>query len=179
MPEIEIRHAISSDIPALVAIDHSYTSDYVWQMEIQQNNGQILAKFREIHLPRSVRVDYPRPFRKLVDEWTHRSGLLVAVHNGKAAGYASIMLNIAPVTSWVTDLVINRRMRRQGIGSALVFAAEEWGRNHECRSLVLEMQPKNHPAINMAHKLGFGFCGFNDRYYENHDIGLFFTKSII
>jgi hypothetical protein len=33
MPEIEVRPAIEADIPTLVKIDHSYTSDHVWQMD--------------------------------------------------------------------------------------------------------------------------------------------------
>jgi hypothetical protein len=30
----------------------------------------------------------------------------------------------------------------------------------------------------MAQKLGFEFCGYNDRYFANRDIGLFFAKSL-
>lgn len=178
MPEIEIRPAISSDIPALMAIDHTYSSDFVWQMEIQAEEAQIGVSFREIRLPRSVRVEYPRPIRSLADEWTQRSGLLVALLNGEVVGYISMMLNIAPVTTWVTDLTVMRRLRRQGIGSTLVLAAQEWGSQHDSRRIVLEMQPKNYPAIHMAQKLGFDFCGYNDRYFANHDIALFFAKPL-
>lgn len=178
MPEIHIRPALSSDIPALIAIDHAYSSDYVWQMEIQAEQGQIGVSFRQIRLPRSVRVEYPRPVHNLPEEWTNRHGLLVALLEGEPVGYISLMLNIAPLTAWATDLVVTRRLRRQGIGSALVLAAQDWGEAHDCRRLVLEMQPKNHPAIQMAQKLGFDFCGYNDRYYANHDIGLFFAKGL-
>lgn len=178
MPEIEIRPAISSDLTRLCAMDHSYTSDYVWQMEIQQADGQVTARFREVHLPRSVRVKYPRDYRKLKDDWTQRSGLLVSVFAGEPVGYVSMMLNIAPVTCWITDLVVKRRLRHQGIGTALLLAAREWGRHHECRNLVLEMQPKNYAYIQLAIKLGFDFCGYNDRYYANRDISLFFSKSL-
>jgi ribosomal protein S18 acetylase RimI-like enzyme len=44
--------------------------------------------------------------------------------------------------------------------------------------MVLEMQPKNYPAIQLAQKLGFDFCGYNDRYYANRDIALFFAKGL-
>lgn len=178
MPEIEIRPAIAEDIPALMAIDHSYTSEYVWQMELQVEEGQIGVAFREIRLPRSVRVEYPRSPRSLADGWMERHGLLVAELQGEAVGYISLMLNIAPATAWVTDLAVVRRLRRQGIGSALVLSAQEWGENHACRRIVLEMQPKNYPAIHMAQKLGFDFCGYNDLYYLNHDIGLFFARAL-
>jgi GNAT superfamily N-acetyltransferase len=178
MPEIEIRPAIAADIASLVAIDHTYSSDFAWQMEMQVDEGRIGISFREIHLPRSVRVDYPRPARSLTDHWTERHGLLVAVHDNEVVGYISIMLNIAPNTAWTTDLVVVRRLRRQGIGSTLVLAAQEWGENHACRRIVLEMQPKNYPAIHMAQKLGFDLCGYNDLYYTNHDIALFFARSL-
>jgi len=178
MPEIEIRPAIASDIPRISALDHSYTSEYVWQMEFQQTDGQVIAKFRQVHLPRSVRVEYPRPHRKLVDDWTQRSGLLVAVFAGEPVGYISMMLNVCPVTCWVSDLIVKRRLRRQGIGSALVLAAKEWGVHHDSRNLILEMQPKNYPCIQLALKLGFDFCGYNDRYYANRDIGIFFSKPL-
>ena len=178
MPEIEIRPAIDTDIPSLVAIDHNYSSEFVWQMEIQAEEKHIGINFREIRLPRSVRVEYPRPARMLATDWMQRSGLLVATLEGEVVGYVSLMLENAPITACVTDLAVVRRMRRQGIGSALVLAAQEWAEHHTMRRIVLEMQPKNYPALKMAQKLGFDFCGYNDRYYANHDIGLFFAKSL-
>jgi len=178
MPEIEIRPAIATDIPTLMAIDHTYSSDFVWQMEIQTEEKNIGVNLREIRLPRSVRVEYPRPAHSLGDDWTRRSGLLVSVLDSEVVGYISLMLDIAPITTWVTDLAVIRRIRRQGIGSALVLAAQEWGEQHNTRRIVLELQPKNHSAILLAQKLGFTFCGYNDRYYANHDIGLFFAKSL-
>ena len=178
MPEIEIRPAIIADIPTLITIDHSYTSEFVWQMEIQVEDELVKVSFREIRLPRSVRVEYPRPAKTLEDGWTQRDGLLVAIHEDEPVGYISMMLDIAPNTAWVTDLAVKRRLRRQGIGSTLALAAQEWGENHACRRLVLEMQPKNHAAIHMAQKLGFDFCGYNDLYYINHDIALFFARTL-
>ncbi len=179
MPEIEIRPAEAADIPKLVQIDHDYVSDYVWQMDVNQtDDDQIFVNFRQVHLPRSIKVDYPRPLSGLTDDWSQRSGLLVASLQGEVIGYISLMLNIAPLTTWVTDLAVLRRMRRQGVGSSLLIAAQEWGRQHRTSRLILEIQPKNHPAISMARKLGFGYCGYHDRYYPNHDIAIFFEKSL-
>ena len=178
MPEIQIRPAISSDIPNLMAIDHSYTSDFAWQMEIQVEEALVAVSFREIHLPRSVRVEYPRPTTTLAEDWTRRSGLLVALIENDVVGYISLELDIAPLTTWATDLAITRRQRRQGIGSSLVLAAQEWAVQHDCLRLVLEMQSKNYAAIHMAQKLGFDFSGYNDRFYANHDIGLFYSRPL-
>ncbi len=177
MPEIEIRAAVESDIPTLTQIDHSYSSEYVWQMEVQREEDHIAVAFREVRLPRSVRVDYPRSPKRLLEDWKQRSGLLVAVLGEEVVGYISLMEGISPAAVWVTDLAVAPRHRRQGIGCALVLAGQEWTieRGRYAR-LVLEMQPKNHPAIQLCQKLGFEFCGFNHHHYVNQDIGLFFAK---
>lgn len=181
MPKIEIRPAIADDIPELISLDHNYSSDYVWQMEIHREgeNYEIQANFRQVRLPHSVKVSYPRSPRSLKSDWKKRSGLLVAVLDAKSIGYISLNLDIAPLTSWITDLVVGKQQRQQGIGTTLILAGFEWASNHDSRQLVLEMQPKNNAAVNLAQKLGFTFCGFNERYYKSNDIGLFFAKPLI
>ncbi len=176
MPEIEIRPAIATDIPHLMQFEHNYTSDYVWQMEVYREEAQVNVTFRQVRLPRSVQVTYPRDPRQLADTWTQRAGLLVAILQDELVGYIGMNLNSSIKTTWVTDLVVAQRVRRQGIGSALVVSAQEWASQHSCRRLILEVQPKNHAAIRMATKLGFELCGYNDHYFANLDIALFFSK---
>lgn len=177
MPAIEIRPVIETDIPTLVALDHNYTSNYVWQMELESGNEEITVKFREVRLPRSVRVEYPHAAENLAQDWKTRSGLLVAMLDGKPVGYVSLMENIVPLATWVTDLVVMPNLRRQGIGSALVLAAQEWTTTRpDSRRLVLEIQPKNHPALCLAQKMGFDFSGYSDHHFANHDLAIFFAK---
>ena len=140
MPEIEIRPPTSAEIPKMVEIDHDYVSDHVWQMEVQHESGQkpsdlkVDIIFRQLKLPRSVKVEYPRFPKELASDWKDRSCLLVAVLKGEVVGYTSMMLTIAPNTSWMTDLVIMRKVRRQGIGSALILAGQDWARHKRCLS---------------------------------------------
>ena len=177
MPAIEIRPAIETDIPVLVKMDHNYTSDHAWQMDIDMNHREIEVKFREVQLPRSVRVEYPRSPKALAQDWKDRSGLLVAVLDGKPVGYIGLMGKIFPLTSWVTDLVVAPNLRRQGIASTLVLAAQEWAAGQPgSRRMLLEIQPKNHAAVRLARKLGFEFCGYSDHHFLNHDFALFFAK---
>ena len=172
MPQIEIRPAKSDDIQALINLEHSYVSGYVWQMEHQRDEHKISVVFRQVKLPRSVQVMYPRGFQALANDWSKRDGVLVASMDAEIVGYACLMNNIAPKTTWVTDLVVRRRLRRQGIGTALVLASQDWAMQKQNRRIILEMQPKNHPAISMAQKMGFNLCGYNDHYYINQDIAL-------
>ena len=180
MPEIEIRPAVAADISVLIELDHNFATDHVWQMEFlpEHEQSQINVSFRKVRLPRSVRVDYPRPARALAEDWTRLSGLLVAALEQQPIGYVGLILDRITQATWVTDLVVDRPLRRQGIGSALLLAAAEWASTMDSHNLVLEMQPKNHPAIQLSFKLGFEFCGYNDLYYPDHEIGVFFRKSI-
>lgn len=179
MPEIEIRPAIASDIAALVALDHHFTTDHVWQMEVnrERETGVIEVAFREIRLPRSVRADYPRLPTALNSGWAQLDGLLTATLAGHPIGYIGIALGKLPKTAWITDLVVEREVRRKGIGTGLLLAARDWAAATDCFGLTLEMQPKNYPMIRMAAKLGFEFCGYNDIYYGSQGTGIFFHKS--
>lgn len=176
MPEIEIRPALSADIPYLVAIEHSYKSNYVWQMDFNSEDGQVAVQFREIRLPRAVRVEYPREPQALAVDWMRRAAVLTALHEGRPVGYVSLSEAISPTTAWVTDLAVHPDLRRQGIATGLLLAAGEWATAHNDRRIILEMQSKNIPAVRLAQKLGYEFCGYNDHYYTNQDIALFFAQ---
>jgi ribosomal protein S18 acetylase RimI-like enzyme len=177
MPEIEIRPVMNSDVPSLLALDYNYSSNKVWQMELNNVDDEINISFRQVNFPRTVHVEYPRPPESLVEDWTKHAGILVALFEGKIIGYCRMVKDAFPFSMLMTDLVVNKAQRRQGIGSALVLAALEWANARpEIRRLILEMQPKNYPAINLATKLGFDFCGYTDHYYRNQDTVLFFDK---
>ncbi len=178
MPDVQIRSAIATDLSALMAIDHTCQTDYVWQMDVQHEDGQIGAIFREIRLPRSVPVLYPRPVNALSESWSRRSGMLVAVISGQAVGYVRTNDAILPHTAWLMDIVVAPLFRRQGVASTLVLAAQSWAVERKNSRSLLEMPSKNNPAIRFAQKLGYEFCGYNDQYYETQDIALFFGRFI-
>ncbi|MBN2386799.1 MAG: GNAT family N-acetyltransferase [Anaerolineales bacterium] len=178
MSQVEIRSAVANDLNVLMQIDHACQTDYVWQMDIQSGNGQAGAVFREIRLPRSVSVAYPRSVSSLADDWSRRSGILVAVVEENIAGYLRLTDRVIPQTGWITDLAVAVRYRRQGIASALVLAAQSWAAGRKNRHIIIEMSSKNNPAIQLAQKLGYEFCGYNDRYYESRDIAVFFGRPL-
>jgi ribosomal protein S18 acetylase RimI-like enzyme len=178
MPEIQIRRASATDVPVLMAIDHTIQTDYVWQMDVHHDDGQVGAIFREIRLPRTVTVPYPRTLSTMPDMWNKRGGMLVALINEEVIGYIRMSDLILPHTAWLTDVVVSARFRRQGVGMALILAAQSWAVDRKDNRALLEMPSKNKPAIGLARKLGYEFCGYNDMYYESQDIALFFGRSI-
>ena len=178
MLEIQIRSAVASDLTRLMGLDHSITSESVWQLELRRDAGQVTAMFREVRLPRSIVVAYPRNPFTLADDWTKRSMIYTALLDQNVVGYVSLLERGMDSTVSVTDLVVNAANRRQGVGSALLVAAQDWAASRSHRRVILEMQSKNLPAIRFSQKFGFEFCGYNDHYYLTQDVALFFAKSL-
>lgn len=176
MAEIQVRAAVAEDLPRLAALDHGYSTDYVWQMDVRDDTaaGQIQVTFRPVRLPRPIRADTPSDAARLQAEWNRRVCFLVAEQAGVAKGYINLTLAPAAETAWVADYAVERRFRRAGVGTVLLTAAAQWARANRLKRLILEMQSKNYPAICFAQKHGLAFCGYNDRYYSNQDVALFF-----
>lgn len=175
---IDIRPAVATDIPRLMALDHKSRSDYVWQLDLKRETNQVIANFREVRLPRTVDVFYPRNQYALADEWTRRDLTLVAIDKGAVIGYLCAKEEHASSLVWVTDLVVTSEVRRAGAASALLLAAQAWASERSARRLILEMQSKNEGGIRLAQKFGYEFCGYNDHYYPTQDVTLFFGRTI-
>jgi GNAT superfamily N-acetyltransferase len=173
-----IRSAISSDIPWLMKLDHGYSTDHVWQMALRQETDEIAISFREVRLPRPMRVGYPRDYMKLADEWTFRSAIFVAERESIPIGYIAYVEGPSPNSAWVTDLVVGLIERRQGIGSQLFNYGLDWCRDRSLSRVYIEMQSKNYPAICFSKRLGVNFVGYSDSYYPNQDIALFFCVEL-
>ena len=178
MPEIQVRPTVASDLPRLMGFDHSTNSESVWQLELRREAGQTTAIFREVKLPRSISVAYPRNPFTLADDWSKRSMMYTALLDQTPAGYVSLVERGMDSVVYVTDLVVNSVNRRQGTGSALLSAAQEWAMGRSYRRIILETQSKNLPAIRLSQKFGYEFCGYNDQYYLTQDVVLFFGKSL-
>ena len=179
MNNVQIRPIVATDLPYIMGIEHASTSDYVWQLDLRKENGQVLASFREVRLPRPIQVSYPRDPFALTDDLTNRSANFVALVDEIPVGYVCVLEHTHAATAWVTDLVVAERSRRQGVGSALLKAAQNWAISRSDRDIFLEMSSKNYPAVCLARKFRFEFCGYNDHYYVTQDVALFFGRSLV
>jgi GNAT superfamily N-acetyltransferase len=178
MTDIQLRPTVATDLPRLMALDHSTTSESVWQLELRRDTGQIAALFREVRLPRSISVTYPHNPFSLADDWAKKSFICTALVNQEPVGYITLLERGTASVVWVTDIVVHVANRRQGVGSALLGSAQDWAASRSHRRLILETQSKNLPAIRFAQKFGYEFCGYNDHYYLTQDVALFFGKTM-
>jgi GNAT superfamily N-acetyltransferase len=191
-----LRTATRVDLDACMALDADSQTDHVWQMEEREENEGLSVRFQTVRLPRAMRVTYPRRRDDLVSCW--ENGSLVLVTSDKPATgeetdasdtpqdeappriYAYCQLDACAwqEVGWISHLIVARRHRRTGIGTAMIQASVLWGRKQSMNRLMAAVQTKNYPGINFCQKHGFVFCGFNDHYYPNRDIALFFSLRI-
>ena len=176
MSEIQIRPTVATDLSRLMGMDHSITSEAVWQLEFRRDNGQVSTTFREVRLPRAIQVAYPHNHFSLADDWIKRSMMYTAVVGAEPVGYVSLLERGSASTVWIMDLVVEVSKRRHGVASALLVAGQAWAESRAHRRLIFEVQSKNVPGIRLAQKSGFEFCGYNDHYYLNKDVALYFAK---
>lgn len=175
---MQVRPARPKDLEACEALDHSYTTNRVWQMETREQNGALTIAFRVVRLPREMRVNYPRQGEDLLAGWWRRDGFLVAKEGGRVCGYVALNAQAEHGLAWVGDLVVDQPWRRRGIGTELLRVAAQWGRERDLARLMLEVQTKNYAAIRFCQSRGLTFSGYSDRYWPSQDIALFFGGSV-
>jgi ribosomal protein S18 acetylase RimI-like enzyme len=178
MPEIEIRQATSDDLESLSQFEHGYYTDYVWQMNLDLSTESVQSEFRRVRLPRRVFVCYPRDRKTIFEDFDQAEALLLARNDDIPVGYIKIVAEKEASVARVSDLVVTSSKRRQGIASGLMLAALDLVAYRQFRTLLIELQSKNDPGIQMSSKLGFNFCGFRDDYFPNHELAIFFSRFI-
>lgn len=176
MAEIEIRPAISNDIAVLESFDHTCDTTHVWQLNNNISKDHINVDLKEVRLPRVLHLAYPRRAESIKDTWTQHTLFLVARCEENLVGYLILDENVDQESAVIRDVVVTPHMRRQGIATTLIFAAQDWLKKRGITRLIMEIPAKNHPTIELVRKLRFEFSGLADRYYANHDMAFFFVN---
>lgn len=175
-----IRDGVAEDIPECAALDHSYASDHVWQMRIQQDSDQRQVTFSTERLPRSLEIEYPCSEERMRLSVPDEHCFLVAAGKaeGEILGYLTMRHEPAHNLARIHDLVISRPYRRRKMGSRLLKIALNWAEERKIRQILMEIQTQNYPASQFCLGSGFTFCGYNDLYFSNQDIALFFGTTL-
>ncbi len=147
-------------------------------MEQSFDDGNWNIRFREITLPRPVHLDYPFSAKTIEDHILSNELTLVAIDKSHLVGFISLTARQGAKTARVTDLVVEPQHRRQGLATTLTIGTADWLVTRKFTGLSLEMMLKNHPAINLARKMGFSPAGFNDVYYSNGQTSVTFYRKI-
>ena len=104
------------------------------------------------------------------------SKYIVAKNNSDIIGYAGIWIAID--IAHITNIVVKKDCRNQGIGSYLLKELIEISKKLEVKELTLEVNEYNLAAINLYKKFEFKHVGTRKKYYKNTDNALIMTKII-
>jgi GNAT superfamily N-acetyltransferase len=175
-----IRDGVESDISGCLGLDHTYESEFVWQMTIREESGQWEVRFRPDHLPRKIQTTYPFDERRLRLSIPPEQCFLVAVARDQpeVLGYLAMLTDPTYHVARVMDLVVARPYRQRRIATRLLNIGRQWARERDLSQMTVEIQTKNYPGIVFCQQHGFGFCGFNDRLFPNQDIAVFFSQPL-
>ncbi len=144
-----------------------YTTDYEEQvkdllLELQEYIAN-LDKRNVLIVKENYRNDY---FLYLMSEIEKHNGrIFVAVRNSNVfgmiackifqGGAESDLTTSCPKIGFISDLVVTKDKRRQGVGKLLINTAEEYFSKNECEYTQLEVFAPNVNATEVYKKLGF------------------------
>ena len=154
-----------ADLNRCCQLNGTYSTDYVWQMQTREGEHRTDIRFDTVRLPRSMQVAYPRPAEELPDHWQAEHCFLVAAPtDDEVAGFIDAHARPDQQFLWVYNLIVDKRYRRQGVGSLLLESAGAWAEAQHLETIMLEIQTNNHPAIAFARKHGIQSYGYHERY---------------
>ncbi len=173
-----VRTVRDGDWEACLGIDAGYETDIAWQMDEYQQSGERHITFREIRLPRTLRIQPMEPDDGHLKSWQRRDSFWVAVEQREIISYLGLVIDQARYQAHIAELVVEPNYRRNGVASAMLLRATEWCLRQRIHQLVLTCPLKAYPAVAFAQHHRFAFCGFQDAYWPGQEVALFFRQRI-
>ena len=147
MSVLYVRHAVDSDLDAIVALERSTENAPHWP---PATYSEILGQ----------------------QDAAPRRCLIVAYTGASLAGFAVGLMHPAPLDApdriaELESVAVAASARRAGIGRALCVAVLDWCRSKSATEVVLEVRATSAAAIALYGGLGFTQVGRRPRYYHD------------
>ncbi|MCO6449194.1 MAG: GNAT family N-acetyltransferase [Caldilineales bacterium] len=175
---IFIRRPTLHDLNECAQIDASYNTQRVWQLSLGVEPNDIAVHLHLVHLPRAVNVPGEPQEDNLLKQWQRGDCMLSARQDREVVGFIHLIADSSAGVAHIQQHVVRPDYRRQGVGTKLLSQAMLWGQDRNLRSVMVQVSTKNHPAISFYFAHGFSFCGFNERFYSDHEITLDLARTI-
>ncbi len=114
---------------------------------------------------------------ELTEEWTSDDSSTTKFEKGTIAGFIVAELHPKGYGHIIT-IDTRKHFRRQKLGSALLKAAEDRLREHDCFMTVLEVAVNNVGAITFYKRHGYSVARTIPRYYNRELDAFFMTKRL-
>ncbi len=185
-----IRSLTEADIPRLAEIRPGFVSGTALRVECLGSGLEAGWRLVEYPLPepfdKGHAYDFDANEQAAIRRRLRRgNGLYLVVEwRGRIAGLLEVTPQEWNSTAWVWNLMLDRAIRRQGIGRELFARAVNWARQQGYRALVFETQTNNVPACKFYLALGCRLDGLRETLYHNDDlargeVSLFWTYPLV
>jgi ribosomal protein S18 acetylase RimI-like enzyme len=172
-----IRSALlPGDAAAIAAIDTSFTTSQIYEIETAADGFRIVL--RDLEQPLTKRFpldDLESPDRPYADAW-------VALEDDRPVGFAAASFQTWNGRLVLWHLYVDRAWRGQGIARRLLETVEDHGVGRGARHLWLETSSLNAPGVAAYRALGFTLTGVDLTLYDGTpaegEAALFFSRAI-
>ncbi|MGW3331702.1 GNAT family N-acetyltransferase [Streptomyces rubiginosohelvolus] len=167
----EIRTATPEDTGLVEALDGSFTTATVFQVETAENGFTL----RETAVDPPLTKVFPEEDLDENDEGSGTEGdqvpqgaptFLALAPDGTLAGFVSVAYERWNRRLTIEDIEVAPDHRGRGVGRALMSRAEEFARERGAGHIWLEVTNINAPAIHAYRRMGFALCGLDTSLYE-------------
>jgi GNAT superfamily N-acetyltransferase len=142
-----IRRPTLHDLNECVRLDPSYTTQRVWQMQLNIEATAIHAHFQLAPLPRPLTLPGPAFADNLLACWQRGDCMYIARLDNGIAGFIHMAPDPTTRIGRIEHHVVAPAHRRRGIGTALLRRVWQWAQEHNLHSLSVAINHKNHPAL--------------------------------
>ena len=175
---IVLRPGTAADWAACWAMDVSYETEYVWQLQASVHANVPMVGFAQVRLPRAITLRDPLWGGSADPPQPEQASLIVADARGVVDGFAFVVPDAPRAVDTLWMLAVRPHVRRRGLGVRLARAAVETARQGGSRALCATVQARNYPAIRMLQAAGFVRTGYDEQYYPSNDVGLRFAHRL-
>ena len=172
---MQVRAAIVTDLDRLPEIDGTIESARYLHLERSGEGCDAQWKLEErplrIKLIEPNAADDERKFaiRQVLAGIEDGFGL-AAEHEDELAALAVAQLDLSSDVLRLVDIRVDYDLRRQGIGSAMLFQLIASARERNVRAVSAQTTTNNLPANQFLAKAGFELTGFDTHLRSNHDL---------
>jgi ribosomal protein S18 acetylase RimI-like enzyme len=107
----------------------------------------------------------PRSFRDLIGKPS--ASVIVAERDGAVAGYALVLFRAGTFVARLYSIAVAPEHAGQGVGTALLAAAEAEALAHDCLFMRLEVHARNRDAARLYERAGYRTIGRIEDYYAD------------
>jgi ribosomal protein S18 acetylase RimI-like enzyme len=169
---VHVRPWRARDRPSVANIDTTFRTRAIFEVSADD----ACFCLREQQLDEPLTKSYP------VGDPENPAGAFVAERNGRVVGYAELIVESWNGRGTIRHLYVTAGHRGRGVGSALLARVESAARDAGARTLWIETQNVNYPAVQFYRHVGFKFAGLDLSLYGPGsgagEVALFFSRDL-